>query len=242
MLIKPAKWMRLSALTLLGASLGMAAFATQVTPPNSANASAPLEVAVNPSVLARYVGTYRFGVYSVMTVKLDGAQLSTQLTGQPFVAIFPSSDTEFFARLVKFHLNFVVNADGQATAMDFYQNGNHIEAPRIGAADAQRVLDELKARVSAQQPFPRSEQILQVVMAQNPDAPQWSPAMADAIRRQQSRAQAFLGKLGPATSHEFIGVTPQGWDKYLVRHENGTEEIAFAVDAHGTIVGALRHP
>lgn len=242
MLIKPGKWARLSALTLIGASLGMAAFATQVTPPETAGDSAPQEVTVNPAILARYVGTYRFGAYAVMTVKLDGTQLSTQLTGQPFVPIFPSSDTAFFAKLVKVRLDFLVDAKGQATTMEFYQNGQHITAARIDAAEAQRVLDDLKARVSAQQPFPHSEQILQVVLAQNPDAPQWSPTMANAIRKQQSRAQDFLGKLGPATSHEFIGVTPQGWDKYLVRHENGTEEVAFAVDANGTIVGAFRRP
>jgi hypothetical protein len=242
MLMKPGKWTRLSALTLICASLGMAAFATQVTPPNPAEASTPQEVAVNPSVLARYVGTYQFGMYAVMTVKLDGSQLSTQLTGQPFVPVFPSSDTEFFAKLVNARLNFVVDAKGQATAMEFYQNGQHITAPRIDAADAQRVVDALKARVSAQQPLPHSEQILQIVMAQNPDAPQWSPALANLIRKQQSRSQAFLDKLGPATSHEFIGVTPQGWDKYLVRHENGTEEVAFSIDGNGTIVGAFRRP
>jgi bla regulator protein BlaR1 len=44
------------------------------------------------------------------------------------------------------------------------------------------------------------------------------------------------------TSHEFIGVTPQGWDKYLVRHENGTEEVGFVLDTDGTIYGAFRRP
>jgi hypothetical protein len=242
MLLKPGKWARLSALAMIGASVGMAAFAAQVTPPDSADVSTEHEVSVSPAVLSNYVGSYKFGPYSVMTVRLDGAQLSGQLSGQQFVPYYPSSNTEFFAKLVKVHLNFVMNAQGQATAMEFYQNGRHITAPRIDAATAQGVQNALDARVSAQQPYPDSKQVLQIVLAQNPDAPRLSPQLASAIREQKPASETFLGKLGPVTSQEFIGVTPQGWDKYLVRHENGTEEVAFVLDSDGIIVGAFRRP
>jgi bla regulator protein BlaR1 len=98
MLLKPRKWARLSALAMIGASVGMAAFAAQVTPPDAADTSAAEhEVNVSPAVLANYVGFYRFGPYSVMTMKLEGSQLSSQLTGQQFVPYYPSSNTEFFA-------------------------------------------------------------------------------------------------------------------------------------------------
>lgn len=139
-------------------------------------------------------------------------------------------------------MNFVVNAQGQSTAMEFYQNGRHITAPRIDAATAQGIQNALDTRVSAQKPYPDSEQILQILLAQNSDAPRLSPDLAALMREQKPRTDAFLDGLGPATSHEFTGVTPQGWDKYLVRHENGTEEIGFALDSNGTIVGAFRRP
>ncbi len=227
---------------MIGASVGVAAFAAQVTPPDSADAPAEHEVNVSPAVLANYAGIYRFGPYSVMTVKLDGSQLSGQLTGQRFVPYQASSNSSFFVTQLNVHLNFVVDTQGQTTAMEFYQNGHHVTAPRIDAGTAQGILKVLDARVSAQQPYPDSEQVLQIVLTQNPDAPRLSPDMAKLIREQKPAAEAFLSKLGPMTSHEFIGVTPQGWDKYLVRHENGTEEVGFVLDSNGTIVGAFRRP
>lgn len=242
MLLKPGKWARWSALAMIGSALGMAAFAAQVTPPNPGENPAQQVVNVDPAVLANYVGTYRFGPYSVMTVKLDGSQLSTQLTGQKFIPIYPSSNLAFFVKVVNAHMSFVVNAQGQSTAMEFYQNGRHIIAPRIDAATAQGIEQALDRRVSAQKPYPDSEQVLQILLAQNADAQRLSPDLAALMREQKPRTDAFVDGLGPATSHEFAGVTPQGWDKYLVRHENGTEEIGFALDSDGTIVGAFRRP
>ena len=242
MLLRPGKWARLSALTMIGVSVCMAALASQVTPPDVADASTEQAVNVSSAVLANYVGSYHFGPYSVMTVKLEGSQLSVQLTGQRFIPIYPSSDTAFFLKAVNAQLNFVVNAQGQSTAMEFYQNGRHTTAQRIDSATAKGIENALDARVSAQQPYPGSEQTLQIVLSENPDAPRLAPALATAIRDQKARADAFIGKLGPTTSHEFIGVTPQGWDKYLVHHQNGTEEVGFVLDSDGTIVGAYRRP
>ena len=240
MLLKPGKWARLSALAMIGVSVGVAAFAAQVTPPDSADAPAEHEVNVSPAVLATYAGLYKFAPYSVMTVKLDGSQLSGQLTGQQFVPYYPSSNASFFAKQVKVHLNFVVNAQGQTTAMEFYQNGRRHMAPRIDAATAQGIQNALDTRVSAQQPYPDSEQVLQITLAENPDAPRLNPELAKLMREQKALAETILGKLGPVTSHEFIGVTPQGWDKYLVRHENGTEVVGFVLDTDGTIYGSYR--
>lgn len=242
MLMKPGKWAHLSALAMLAASVSMAVFAAQVTPPDPAGASAQQEVNVSLAVLANYAGFYKFGPYSVMTIKLDGSQLSGQLTGQHFIPYYASSSTEFFAKLVKVRFNFVVDAQGHATAMEFYQNGVHITAPRIDAATAKQMQDALDARISAQQPYPGSEDALKIVLSQNPDAPRLSPALAQLMREQKSIIDELSAKLGPVTSHEFIGVTPQGWDKYLVRCEHGTEEVAFVLDADGTIVGSFTRP
>jgi bla regulator protein blaR1 len=242
MLLKPGKWARLSALAMIGLSVGMAAFAAQVTPPGASNVLEQQEVSVNPAVLAKYVGFYKFGSYAVMTVKVDGSQLSTQLTGQPSVPVYPNSDTEFFAKMVKASISFVADAQGQTTALVLHQNGRDTTAPRIDAAAAQAIQNALDARVSAQRPFPDSEQALQIVLSPNSDSPRLSPALAKARREQKSVIDAMTAKLGPVTSHEFIGVSPQGWDKYLVRHENGTEDVSFLLDSDGTIIGSFRRP
>ena len=241
MLLKPRKWARLSALALMGVSVGMAAFAAQVTPPGAGDALPGHEVSVSPAILAKYAGTYQFGPYSMLTVELDGSQLRAQLTGQPFFPIYPSSDTAFFYKVVAAHMDFAVTPQGQVTGIEFYQNGHHISAPRIDAAKAQQIQSALEKRVSAQQPYPDSEQILQIVLSGNEDSPRLSPELAKLMREQHSAIEAMSSKLGPITSHEFVGVNPQGWDKYLVRHENGTEDVSFVLDSHGIVVGSLRH-
>ena len=78
----------MTALAMMGASVCVAAFATQMTPPNATDTSTEQAVNVSPAVLANYVGSYQFGPYSVMTVKLEGAQLSAQLTGQRFIDVY----------------------------------------------------------------------------------------------------------------------------------------------------------
>lgn len=239
MLLKPRKWARLSALALVCASIGVAAFAAQVTPPDNASAQ---QVNVSPGVLASYAGYYQPGPYASMSIKVDGAQLSAQLTGQGPVPFYPSSANEFFARLVKAQISFVHGAQGEVTALVLHQNGHEVNMPRIDAFKAEAIQRALDARVKAQQPLPGSEQALQIVLSGTSDSPRLNPQLAEARRMQKARIDAYLAPLGAITSHEFTGVTPQGWDKYLVRHEHGTEEVAFLLDEQGMIVGAYRRP
>jgi len=241
MLLKPGKWAHLAALAMIAASVGMAAFAAQVTPPGSAPSEAPInQVNVSPAVLARYTGSYLIAApYAVMSVKVNGSHLVTQILGQPPVPIYASSNTEFFATMVMASIRFVQNPQGQATALVLHQGGRDITAPRIDAVRAQAIVEALDARVKAQQPLPGSEQAFQIVLNHDPNSPRISPALAQAMRDQMPRFQEHEKQLGPVMSHEFTGVTPQGWDKYLVRHANGSEEIWFVMDSNGIIVGCV---
>ncbi len=242
MLLKPRKWARLSALAMIGVSVGMAAIAAQVTPPSDARAAAGQEIGVDPAVLNDYVGFYKFAPYTVMTVKLDGSQLVAQLTGQGPLPIFPASPTEFFAKLVNAKISFFQGTQGKTTGLVLHQNGRDTTASRIDSTEAQDMQTALAARVSSQQPFPGSEAELQIVLSQNPDSPTLSPSLAKARRDQKEKLDALLAQLGPVTSHQFVGVSIQGWDKYLVRHAHGSEQVSFVVDSHGIIVGAFRRP
>ncbi|GAB2592227.1 hypothetical protein GCM10027066_33970 [Dyella jejuensis] len=223
-------------------ALGTAAFAAQVNPPNAGGVAANASLAVNPALLVHYVGNYQFGPYALLSVAFDGTQLTMQLTGQPPVAIFPRNTTTFFAKEVDAQVSFVQDAQGHTTALVLHQHGRDMTAPRIDDAAAQDINNALAARVNHQQPFPGSEAALQILLSGNDRSPRLSPSLAQAMREQKPQLEAFLARLGPVLSHEFAGVTPQGWDKYLVRHASGTEEVLFLLDAHGTIVGALRRP
>lgn len=237
MLLKPTKWTRASATALVCLSVGMVALAAQVSPPNAAS---PAIAHVGP--LAGYAGNYKLNDLSVVKVTPDGTQLSVQLSGQSPVAFIPIGNATFAAKVVNAQISFVAEAQGQATALVLHQNGRDITASRVSDVVANQISAALAARVSAQQPFPGSDKALHRLLSEQDDATGMSPALAQARHEQKPQREIYLAKLGPMTSYEFAGVTNQGWDKYIVRHEHGTEEVLFMIDSTGTIVSASRHP
>jgi bla regulator protein blaR1 len=126
--------------------------AAQVSPPNAATPAdgESKEVQLDPTLYDNYVGHYKFAETAVMAVSRDGKHLFTQLTGQGPVEIFPSSETEFFPKLVKAQLVFTTDAQGRATAVTLHQNGQAITAPRMDDQAAQQIEDRLAARVQGQ--------------------------------------------------------------------------------------------
>jgi hypothetical protein len=81
--------------------------------------------------LDSFVGQYQFGPGVVMTVTRDDTQLFAQVTGQPKLPIFPTSETEFEWRVVKAHVQFVKDDDGKVTKAEHHQNASKIDAPKI---------------------------------------------------------------------------------------------------------------
>lgn len=241
MLRKPTKWARASAAALVCLSMGVVAFAAQVSPPNATGA-ATSQAPANVGQWAGYVGNYKLGDLSVMKVMLNGTQLSAQLSGQPPVDFFPIGDDSFAARVVNAQISFVAHGSGQATAVVLHQNGHETTAPRVSDVVANQISAALAARVSAQQPFPGSEKALKLLLSEQGETAGMSPALARARAEQKPMREKYLAKLGPVTSYQFDGVSQQGWDKYTVRHEHGTEELMFLIDSTGTIVTAARHP
>jgi DNA-binding transcriptional MerR regulator len=58
------------------------------------------EVPIDPALLTRYVGNYRFPDGSIMTVSIRVGGLAAQLTGQNRLDIFPEAENLFFYRAV----------------------------------------------------------------------------------------------------------------------------------------------
>jgi CubicO group peptidase (beta-lactamase class C family) len=97
--------------------------------------SLPLEdvrvpVAVDPGVLAEYVGRYQLAPGVAFDVTAADGQLLVQLTGQPRFEVYPSSTTEFFYTVVDAQLTFVVE-EGNVVALVLHQNGRDMRATRI---------------------------------------------------------------------------------------------------------------
>ncbi len=89
------------------------------------------EVAADPAIYERYVGRYELAEGFVLTITREGDRLFSQATGQAKVEIFPSSETEFFLKVVDAQLTFEVGASGPATAVVLHQGGQTIRGPRL---------------------------------------------------------------------------------------------------------------
>ena len=89
------------------------------------------EVAISADVVKRYVGRYALTPQFVLTVTRKGDQLHVQATGQPAVRVFPTSETEWFYKVVDAQLTFKVNDDGQCDSLVLHQNGRDVPGRRI---------------------------------------------------------------------------------------------------------------
>jgi len=90
------------------------------------------EVKVDPALYDAYVGEYELAPGFILTVTREGDRLMTQATGQEKVEIFPSSETEFFLKVVDAQLTFVRGADGRAESVVLHQGGRDVPGRRRG--------------------------------------------------------------------------------------------------------------
>ncbi|MDQ6885821.1 MAG: serine hydrolase [Gemmatimonadota bacterium] len=87
------------------------------------------EIALDSTLLQRFVGSYRFTPAFAIVVTRDGNRLFAQATGQPKFPIFAESPTEFFLRVVDAQLSFVVEG-GAVTGVVLHQAGQTLPAKR----------------------------------------------------------------------------------------------------------------
>ena len=81
-------------------------------------------------VLQRYVGQYELAPGMVLAVRLKGDGLVVQPGGQEEADLFAESETRFFVKIVDASLEFVLDAAGNAVAIDFKQGDFQTRAPR----------------------------------------------------------------------------------------------------------------
>jgi D-alanyl-D-alanine carboxypeptidase len=96
-------------------------------------ADAPAERAVervDPAVYDAYVGEYELAPGFVLTVTREGDRLMTQATGQEKVEVFPSSETEFFLKVVDAQITFVRGAGGTVDQLVLHQGGRDMPAKK----------------------------------------------------------------------------------------------------------------
>jgi hypothetical protein len=99
--------------------------------PRVADAPAERTVAkVDPAVYDACVGDYELAPGFILTVTREGDRLMTQATGQPKVEVFPSSETEFFLKVVDAQITFVRGPGGTVDELVLHQGGRDMPAKR----------------------------------------------------------------------------------------------------------------
>ncbi|MGH1366399.1 MAG: serine hydrolase [Calditrichia bacterium] len=88
-------------------------------------------VEVPDEVLTSYVGVYEMQPGVNMTITKNEQQLSAQLTGQPALEIFPSTENDFFLKAVNARLVFTREGDKPASQVTLHQGGRTAEMKRI---------------------------------------------------------------------------------------------------------------
>ena len=89
------------------------------------------EVKVDPKSYDSYAGEYELAPDFMITVTSESGKLMTQATGQPKFELFPSSETEFFLKIVEAQVTFVKDAQGKVTQLILNQNGRKMLARKI---------------------------------------------------------------------------------------------------------------
>ena len=99
--------------------------------PRMGDAPAERPVAkVDPALYSAYAGEYELAPNFILTVTREGDRLMTQATGQQKIEIFPSSDTEFFLKVVDARITFVRSPEGAVDQLVLHQGGRDMPAKR----------------------------------------------------------------------------------------------------------------
>jgi hypothetical protein len=88
-------------------------------------------VTVPAEVLQHYTGRYDFMNSAVMLITLEDNKLFAQLSGQPKFEIFPSSQNEFFWKVVDAKIKFIQDENGVVSHAEFKQNGHELNVKKL---------------------------------------------------------------------------------------------------------------
>lgn len=91
----------------------------------------PDVVDVSEELLESYTGVYELAPEFKLTITRNEKQLYAQATGQSKFELFPSSENEFFLRVVEARVSFNKNDSGKVESLTLHQGDQDILAPKI---------------------------------------------------------------------------------------------------------------
>ncbi len=88
------------------------------------------EIRLPSETLAKYVGTYELRPGINMTIRLDGGQLFSQLSGQARFPLFAESESMFFPKAMNADIEFTKDPQGKVAGLILHQGGRDQKAER----------------------------------------------------------------------------------------------------------------
>ncbi|KAF1680567.1 MULTISPECIES: serine hydrolase [Bacillus] len=85
--------------------------------------------AIDTSIYSRYIGSYSFQDGTAIWVTAEHERLYLEITGQPKLELFPSSETRFFLRSLSVEVEFILREEAVKSFI-LYEDGSKEEAIR----------------------------------------------------------------------------------------------------------------
>ena len=211
--------------------------ATQLEPPR--------KVPEPDSALQQFVGDYEFASVTVLKITSRNDHLEASFGDGPADELIDQGRDSYRANSVDASFTFSRDATGHIKSAVLHQNGADTVAPRIGTVRVAQIRAAIEAHIGSHQPATGSEaalrQLIAGIRSGAPDYTKMSAQLAGGTRAMLKDFQGALNHLGSVRSASFLGVSPDGWDQYLVQHDRGSSTWSIALDDRSTIVGALWH-
>jgi D-alanyl-D-alanine-carboxypeptidase/D-alanyl-D-alanine-endopeptidase len=90
-----------------------------------------VEREVDPGILGRYVGVYRFSPSYTVQVSLEYGHLWVRDSGEKALELLAEKDSEFFFRTMDVQVSFIVDTSGKASKMILHVNGEDSVGLRV---------------------------------------------------------------------------------------------------------------
>ncbi|HEV7684837.1 MAG TPA: serine hydrolase [Pyrinomonadaceae bacterium] len=89
------------------------------------------ETVVDNKIYESYAGAYELEPNFIITITVEDGKLMGTPTGQQKAELFPTSETEFYLKLVDAQITFVKSDQGVVTELILHQNGSNMPAKKI---------------------------------------------------------------------------------------------------------------
>jgi CubicO group peptidase (beta-lactamase class C family) len=89
------------------------------------------KVNINPEVFMQFVGEYQLAPNFIMTITTDDDKIFEQASGQSKFEIFPTSETEYYLKVVNAQISFIKDDSGKVLKFILHQNGRDIPGEKI---------------------------------------------------------------------------------------------------------------